>query len=453
MISSTADEQWGKETKVKFPEGKAYTYRYYLKDKKMSSFQLSSPEQFLSPKSLERRKRQHIQVDSTDLPVCKSYLQQFKIEGVTIIGCSKWNNTIIVTSHDTLRLKSLSTLPCVKKAIKIWESTDSIKLPMRGDLSEGFRKWDSIAGEYYGVSHKQIEQIQGIRLHEEGFLGKGMTIAVLDGGFRNVDRIPVMRDISVVGTKDFIYPQSKSIFHETDHGTKVLSILGAYAPNVYIGTAPDAHFWLLRCEDQQSEQPIEEDYWAMAAEFADSVGVDIINSSLGYNEYDHHFGDHKYFEMNGQNTLISHTASLLSRKGILLVCSAGNSGMGQWKKITFPADADGVLAVGAVTASGTNAAFSSIGPTQDGRIKPDVMALGSPTFVISGKGNVTQDMGTSFAAPLICGMAACLWQSMPDKTANEIIDIIRRYGNNAQHPDNIYGYGIPDFWKAWKDNH
>ncbi len=300
----------------------------------------------------------------------------------------------------------------------------------------------------YGASEKQIATLNGMALHKKGYTGQGMTIAVLDGGFRNADKIPAISRIRKAGTRDFVYPPSKNIYRETDHGTKVLSVMGTHVPHIYIGTAPAATYWLLRCEDTRTEQPVEEDYWTMAAEFADSVGVDVINSSIGYNQYDHHYGDHRYHDMNGRTTLISRSASMLAGKGIVLVCSAGNSGMGSWKKIVFPADADDIITVGALTPQLVNAPFSGIGPTQDGRVKPDVMAPGSPVSVISGRGTVAPDIGTSFASPIVCGLVACLWQAHPEMTARDIIETVRRYADNYATPDNIFGYGIPDFKSA-----
>ena len=186
----------------------------------------------------------------------------------------------------------------------------------------------------------------------------------------------------------------------------------------------------------------------MAAEFADSVGVAVINSSLGYYEYDNHYGDHPLWHLDGSTALISRTASMLAGKGIILVNSAGNNGMGPWKKITFPADAHDILTVGAVTTENSNAPFSGVGNTADGRIKPDVVALGSPAVLVSSRGTVLEDMGTSFSTPLVCGLVACLWQALPSLTPREIIELVRHSGDNDIHPDNIFGYGIPDFYKA-----
>ena len=290
----------------------------------------------------------------------------------------------------------------------------------------------------------------GNRLHRHGFRGKGMVIAVLDGGFMNADVIPALTKVRQLGFADFAQPvNQESIFHGIDHGTMVLSTMAVNEPGMFIGTAPDAAYWLLRCEDTQSETMVEEDYWAAAVEFADSAGVDVINSSLGYHHFDDPSQNYDYCQLDGHSSMISRTASMLARKGMILVNSAGNDGMGTWKKINVPADASDIITVGAVSANGSNAAFSSIGPTADGRVKPDVMALGSPTSVITGRGVISKDIGTSFSAPLVAGMIACLWQAFPDKTALEIMEMVRKGGNRADCPDNIYGYGIPDFWSIY----
>lgn len=448
-------------TRKKYPGGKCYIWRYTLKDKQGSPYSLEHPGRWLSHKAIERRKRQSIAVDSTDLPVSSKYLRQIenslsqrqqwekhsKAEWV-LVGTSRWNNTVLIHSNDTNLLKHLATLDCIIQSQCVWTSPDSIDRYVKHTYHETFNPWDSIKGVTYGNGKDQLEMLQGQRLHNIGLRGKGMTIAVLDGGFQNVDVIPAFMWSNIAGTKDFVYPNSPFFYQETDHGTKVLSAMAANVPNVLIGTAPEARYWLLRCEDQQTEQPVEEDYWAMAAEFADSAGVDIISSSLGYNDYDTPDYYHQR-DLDGQTALISRTASMLAKKGIILVNSAGNSGMGPWKKISFPADANDILTVGAVNMVKKNAPFSGVGPTQDGRVKPDVMALGSPAALISGRGSIIRDMGTSFSTPLVAGLVACLWQAMPEKTALEVIELVRQTSNNAKEPDNIFGYGIPNFWRAY----
>ena len=216
-----------------------------------------------------------------------------------------------------------------------------------------------------------------------------------------------------------------------------------------IGTAPEASYWLLRSEDDSSEHLVEQDYWAAAIEFADSVGVDVVNTSLGYYSFDDHSKDYQLRNLDGNYALISRQAAKVADKGMILVCSAGNSGSGTWKKITPPGDAENVLTVGAIDRKGILAPFSSIGNTADGRIKPDVVAVGFQADVMGADGNLTKANGTSFASPIMAGMVTCLWQAHPELTAKEVIELVRQSGDRAAYPDNIYGYGIPDMWKAY----
>ncbi len=426
-------------------------YRVTLRDKSGCTFSLSRPREFLSRKAIERRRRQGLLPDSTDLPVSRTYLDSIASAGVSIAGTSRWNNTVLIAVDDSAAAQAVAAMPFVTECTPVWRQPDSIpEQPHDKGFHESFNRWDTIAGSHYGAAARQIKALGGTTLHDAGFRGRGITVAVLDGGFCNADRIPAFKDIRIAGTADFTGTGRRGMFRGSDHGTKVLSVMGTDATDVYVGTAPEADYWLMCCEDVSSEQPIEEDYWTMAAEAADSAGADIINSSLGYTLYDGHRGDHRLGELDGQSALISRSASMLARKGIILVCSAGNSGMGPWKKITFPADAHDILTVGALTENGDNAPFCGVGPTQDGRVKPDVMAPGGPATVISGRGAVVQSMGTSFATPLVCGLVACLWQALPHLTATEIIDIVRRSGNNTERPDNVFGYGLPDFGKAYE---
>lgn len=436
--------------KVKFPGGRAYMFRVTLKDKNGTPYTLNRPQDFLSEKAVERRLRQGLAVDSTDLPINTAYIDSVTIAGGEIVSRSRWNNTLLVKVRRTDIMRRIDRLQCVKNTRLVWTSPDSIEPPpQRSRFRTEFNRWDNVEQDTYGVAAEQIEMLSGERLHQIGYTGKGITIAVLDGGFMNVDRIPSMQGIDIKGTKDFVSPRAKTIFNELDHGTKVLSTMAVNVQNVFVGTAPNASYWLLRCEDNYTESRAEEDYWAAAAEFADSVGCDIISSSLGFHAFDNHKDDYTFRDLDGHTALISRTASMLARKGIILVNSAGNDGMGVWKKINVPADATDILAVGAVSPNRQNAAFSSIGPSADNRVKPDIMALGSPTAVITGRGTIVQDMGTSFSTPVVAGLVACLWQALRGKTALEIIDIVRHSGDNFQTPDNVFGYGLPDFWKAY----
>ena len=447
-------------TKKKYPGGKQYMYRLTLTDKHDSPYSLDHPTRWLSSKSVERRQRQGLALDSTDLPVTPRYLKAIgAVKGVSIVAQSRWNNTVVARTADTLAFHQLCQLPFVSKAELVWVSPDSIEKELpRWNVHDRYNPWDSVKNERYGYGKDQIEDLNGDSLHAVSLRGKGMTIAIFDGGFQNVNRIPAFRHTHIAGTHNFVWhnpqiPQrdesNEDIFNGADHGTRVLSAMAANSPKVLVGTAPEARYWLLRCEDQTTEQPVEEDYWAMAAEFADSAGVDVINSSLGYNDYDEPHRQLQLNDLDGQSTLISRTASMLAGKGIILVNSAGNTGMGPWKKICVPADAREILTVGALNIHGTNAPFSSVGPSQDGRVKPDVMAIGSPAVLISGRGSVVRDMGTSFSTPVVCGLVACLWQAFPNKRAIDIINLVRKASDNYLTPNNIYGYGKPDFWRAY----
>lgn len=436
---------------VSFPGGRCMMYRLYLRDKDLqhTPFSVNRPEQFLSARSIERRKRQGLPIDVTDLPIAPAYLDSVSRTGIEIVGQSKWNNTLLVKIHKEKELNKLNSLSFITKKLKVFSSPDSITERKRSSFRKELNSWESVP-IHYGAAAEQLKSLGGQRIHERGFYGNGMMIAVFDGGFMNVDRIPALHGVKLAGLKDFVVPKSNNIFEEMEHGTMVLSTMAANAPNLYVGVAPEAQYVLVRCEDERTESLAEEDYWASAAEYADSLGVDVINSSLGYHDFDDVKTNHLYWEQDGETALISHTASMCADKGIICVNSAGNDGMGVWKKINFPADAKNILTVGSINEQGKNAAFSAVGPTADGRIKPDVMAYGSPTSVITGRGSIINDNGTSFSSPLIAGMTACLWQALPHKTAKQIIKLVKMAGNNQQHPDNIYGYGVPDFWKAYQ---
>ena len=438
--------------RVKYKGTPGFIYRLYLTDKQESANLLAHPTRFLSRRSVERRRRQGLAVDSTDLPVSRRYVRLIESKDVSIVGQSRWQNTVLVRVKDSTQIHRLRQLPCVKESRLVWQSPDSVPAgTLKVKVHERFEERDSMPGNVYGTAAGQITTVKGERLHSISLRGEGMMIAVIDGGFKNVDKIPAFQRVDIRGSRDFVNPEAPNLFNGIDHGTKVLSAMAVNVPYYYIGTAPRASYWLLRSEDQQTEQEVEEDYWTMAAEFADSVGCDLINSSLGYNEYDHPGMTYRLWQLDGRTAFVSRSASMLAAKGIILVNSAGNSGMGTWKKIGVPADADHIMSVGAVMDSEPHkiAPFSSVGPTQDQRIKPDVVAIGAPTRLVNGRGVIMSDMGTSFAAPVICGLMACLWQAMPDKSAEEIINLVRQSGENSEHPDNVYGYGMPNFWRAY----
>lgn len=433
---------------------KRYRYRVSFTDKKNCGFSIKHPEAFLSPKSIERRKRYGLKVDAHDLPVSPQYLQQLTALGLKLCNKSKWNNTAVVETADTLKMQQVRALPFVSGARCVWEGPDSLpacqnadtrcqKTDRRGQITD---KRDTLAN-YYGHAATQVEMLNVDKLHQAGFRGEGVTIAVIDGGFYNADLIKGLRSAKILGTRNFVCPE-RSIYEEQSHGMMVLSCIAANVPHSLVGTAPEASFYLLQSEDGATEQLVEEDNWCAAVEYADSLGCDMVTSSLGYYTFDHGYMSHKYYEQDGRTALNSRSASLAASRGILLLNSAGNAADEPWKKIGFPADGHDMLAVGAVNKDKRNANFSSIGPSADGRVKPDVMAMGQASAVYDIDGTVTRVNGTSFSTPILCGAVACLVQAFPEKQPVEIIRALRRSGHNVSHPDNIYGYGIPDLAKA-----
>jgi len=431
-------------TFAQFTLGDTLKYRISLKDKAATDYSLQKPEMYLSKKSIERRKRQGLEIDSTDLPVCKKYVDAIRKKGVHVLVTGKWDNFVTVSCNDSMLIAEIAGLPFVRSTERVWRGVAK-RASERDSLINKPLRTDSL----YGPAITQIKMSHADRLHEAGFKGQGMTIAVIDAGFHNVDKIEAMKNINILGTRDFVNPEA-DIYAESSHGMSVLSCMAMNQPNVMIGTAPEASYWLLRSEDEYSENLVEQDYWAAAIEFADSVGVDLVNTSLGYYSFDDPAKNYRYRDLNGHYALMSREAAKAADKGIVVVCSAGNSGSGSWKKITPPGDAENVITVGAVNKYGVLAPFSSVGNTADGRVKPDVVAVGLGSDVMGTDGNLRHANGTSFSSPIMCGMVACLWQACPELTAKEIIELVRRSGDRAVFPDNIYGYGIPDLWKAYQ---
>lgn len=425
-----------------------YMYRIQLADKEGTPYTLLAPEKFLSERAIERRERQKLSITESDLPLTPYYIEGIEAYGVKVVTRSKWNNSAVVAVTDTLIIEKIAELPYVKGVKKVWiapTATPNEQPDRKAGVTNQAKQYDS----FYGAGQRQVTLHKGEELHNAGFWGEGIEIAVIDAGFYNTDILAAFKTMKLLGVRDFVNPNS-DIYAQNYHGMKVLSCMAAYLPNSLVGTAPKAGYWLLRSEDEASEQPVEEDYWAAAIEFADSVGVDVVNTSLGYYEFDQGFTHYSYRDLDGHTSLMSHTASMVASKGMVLVCSAGNTGSKAWKKITPPADAKDILVVGAVNRKEVNADFSSVGNTTDGRIKPDVMAVGLSTAIIENNGMISQANGTSFASPIICGLVACFWQACPWLTAYEVIEVVRNAGDRADYPDNIFGCGIPDIWKAYQ---
>lgn len=429
-------------------------YRLTLSDKAGSPYSLDRPGEFLSAKSLERRQRLGLTVDHYDLPITPSYLKAISATGARILNHSKWNNTVQVCIADSLdgTLDRLRALPFVTDALLVFKAPKEAYVPDNPENRQETQKFQlptfASPDSLYGAAQHQADMLNVPALHNLGFRGEGITIAVLDGGFYNADIQKGLATARILGTRDYVGLNTDFYAGHT-HGMMVLSCIAANVPGSMVGTAPDASFYLLLTEDtERGEYRGEEDNWCAAVEYADSLGVDLITSSLGYTHFDTPEAKLEYRWLDGAHEINSRSASLCASRGILLCNSAGNEGDGAWKKIGFPADAHDILIVGAVKADGVNTDFSSIGNTADGRIKPDVMAMGGRSTVLDGIGSTTHVNGTSFSCPIMAGAAACLLQAHPSRRPEEIIDALHRAGNNAEHPDNIFGYGIPDVIKA-----
>ncbi len=441
----------------------ASKFRVTFKDKNNTPYSISQPEQFLSQKALDRRSRQNIAIKSNDLPVNSWYIDSVRNTGAVVYTISKWFNCVTISTLDSTVIAKILALPFVsgidtlaetsaKKGVKLQDrhkaidGTNSYKGSVKAqELSANFSEKK---GFDYGPSLTQAQMIGMDYMHERGFRGQGITIAILDAGFYKVDSIHVFDSLwmnnQIMGTKDFVQPGG-NVFIRSTHGMMVLSIMGGNVPGSIIGTAPKANFWLLRSEDADTEYPVEEDNWVSAAEFADSVGADVINSSLGYTQFFNPKWDHTYADLNGKTCRASQGAALASSKGIIVVNSAGNSGASDWHYIGAPADADSILSIGAVDSKRVLASFSSRGPTVDGRVKPSVCAMGFGTYVSTTTGSVMPGNGTSFSSPVMAGSVACLLQANSTKTNMQIINAVIASASKFFSPDADYGYGIPNF--------
>lgn len=446
-IATLANGKATAKVKIIVTDANDYKFRLVLKDKGTSSHTLNKPETFLSEKAIQRRLKRNIAIDNSDLPISEDYLKQIEKVGCKIVSKSKWLNTVTVHCVDYFLIDKYKNLPFVHSAEKVWEGPRE-NLTEKGkykDIPQKVSNHTPNTHFDYGGAASNININNGQVLHENGFKGAGIDIAVIDAGFLNLKNNPAFKNVNIKGAKSFVY-ENDDPYAVDMHGVWVSSCMAVNQPGTYVGTAPEANYWLLRSEDQSSEYHVEEDYWASAAEFADSVGVDIINSSLYYGPESFYNPAYKFEEMDGKTTFATRAANIAASKGILIVNCAGNDR--SW--VGSPADSPHVLTVGAVYDDRGVAYFTSWGVTVDGRMKPDVMALGGGAWVIGQSGAGETRSGTSYSSPILCGLAACLWQAYPQLSNNEIMDVIRKSGDRINTPVIPYGYGIPDMKKAMK---
>lgn len=418
-------------------------YVVFFKDKVDNGYTVDSPGQFLSQRSINRRIKQGIAVTQQDLPVTEAYIQGVRDAGAKAFFKTKWMNGVLVQCNEVL-IPIIQSLPFVDRVEFV---APNERLLTGGRKRTGFKTKDIKTAS---STQAQLQMIGLDEMHSEGYEGDDIIIGIFDGGFQGVNTAAPFQhifnngSINLTASKDFV-TNSNDVFQYDDHGTEVFSVIAAYQDGFYTGGSYEADYQLYVTEDVGTEYRVEEYNWLFAAERADSAGVDIINSSLGYYNFDEASMDYPKSAMDGKTTVVTRAAQMLADRGVVVVCSAGNEGGIAWQIITAPADAKDVLAIANVNSAGMRAGSSSIGPSADGRIKPDVAALGVNTSVVRPTGALGTSSGTSLASPLVASLAAGVWQRYPSLTNLEVMDAIRKSATQAASPDNLLGYGIPNF--------
>jgi subtilisin family serine protease len=437
-------------------------YAVFFKHKPQANLSLNRPQEFLTLKALTRRTREGIQADSLDLPVSKKYLDQVSWMSNYILYASKWMNAAVLVT-DKARADQMAALPFVSKVELVgkgflakpgarvkYTAFASVTLETNCENPKLNTRELAIANNSYDFQNQLI----GIDdMHKQGFTGDGVTVAVFDAGFPGVKTSSAFAHLftnkQLVGQKDFVRPWNAEVFIDNQHGTNVLSLISANESAKLISGAFDSDYILVITEEVATEYRVEEYNWVRGAEYADSLGVDIINSSLGYWDFDDLSMNYTLADLNGKTTVITRGATIAAKKGILIVNSVGNYGGRGASSLVAPADAEGILSVGSVKRTGEISTFSSRGPTGDGRIKPELVAFGDSPVLIRSNGTVGSSNGTSFSAPQIAALAAGLWEARPEWTKDELIENLLRSGTQYDKPDNLLGYGVPNFMDAY----
>lgn len=421
-------------------------YMIFFTDKQGTGHTIDHPETFLNERSIQRRVTQGIDILAEDLPVTASYVHDVRVTGASVLYKTKWMNGALIECT-AAQLATVNALSFVK-------STDTEFVAPGGTGSKQKKSFkfnsSSTADDF---TEEQLAMLGIDEMHDDGYDGEGVIVAVMDGGFSGVNTQLAFQEIydnriNQDVSWNFV-KNSSDVYQSSQHGTQVLSVLGVkttIGADEFSAGAYKATFQLYVTENIPTEYRIEEYNWLFAAERADSAGVDVINTSLGYNTFDDDAMDYEKSDMDGNTAVITRAAQIAASKGIFLVNSAGNSGNdASWQIITAPADGEDVLAVGNVNLQGIRSSSSSIGPAADGRIKPDVVALGTGVTVIGSNGQMGSNNGTSFSSPLTAGLVAGLRQRYPDLTSTELMDAIRLSASQGSSPDNFLGYGIPHY--------
>ncbi len=432
-------------------QGTARRHLITFTDKIGTPYTTSAPQQYLSSRSIQRRQRQGISVIERDLPPTPAYVAQVQAAGGALLYRTRWFNGVVVVCDSTV-LARIRTLPFVRGARTLTRAAHPSPPPPTPVPADAAPLARPAAANYYGLALKQAQMIDAVTMHNFGYRGEGMHIALFDAGFPGINTLaayrPLFQEGRLLSTVDYI-DNDRTVFEKSGHGSAVMATIAANLPNTYVGIAPQASFHLFIVDDIPTEKPTEEVNWLLAAEHCDSAGVDIISSSLVYFAMTAPFPDYTKAQMNGRTTIASRAATMASATGMLVVSSAGNSGIAGAGTVRAPADADSVIAAGAVDSSGVRASFSSCGPTADGRLKPNLVTPGQQVAMIGSTGRVSFSHGTSFSCPIAAGLAAGFWQANPTLTAQQVRHYLQQSGSIATAPNNQYGYGIPNFRRAY----
>ncbi|MBC8084002.1 MAG: S8 family serine peptidase [Hymenobacter sp.] len=387
-----------------------------------------------------------------DLPVPPAYVAQVRaVPGATVWYTSRWFNAVVVNC-DSATLAAVSALPFVRGTQTLNRAAPVAGPRRQDELPIEPAQQRLLSDPVYGTAYQQALMIGAVAMHNAGFRGEGMQVAVFDSGFPGVNQSAPFASLRTEGRLADAYnfvERNANVYGRDSHGTNTFSTLAANQTGVFVGTAPKATYWLYLTEDAAAENPIEEVNWLVAAERADSAGVDVISSSLGYRDFDVPYINYAYADLNGRTAISTRAATVAARVGMVVVSSAGNEGSRPWRHILAPADADSILAVGAVDSLRNYASFSSQGPSADNRVKPDLAAQGSRAAAVSVAGQPIRLDGTSLSCPVLAGMVAGFWQANPALTAQQVIRFLQRSGSQYASPDDLLGYGIPNFVLAY----
>ncbi len=419
--------------------GNTNVYFVHFTDKSNTPYNISAPQNFLSQRAIDRRLKFNIPIDSSDLPNNPSYLDSLTSLGASRVISLKWQQGALIYANvnNAQNIANLSFIDTV-------QLLNSLPTKIAGELT---KKVTKIRTNHIATAQEQIQQINLSPLHDAGYKGQNIHIAVIDAGYLMADQLNAFATLRnenrILSTADFVDPQS-DIYAEHVHGTAVLSTMAAQINGTTIGTCPEASFHLLRSENYNSETISELYYWCRAAEYADSIGADIITSSLGYFEFDNPDHNLTFSDLDGTTSVCAIAATCATQKGIAVLVSAGNEGNTSWQHICTPSDALNIMCIGATNSNGQYASFSSQGPSADGRTKPDFVTRGAQAAIISSNDELGYANGTSFSCPIAAGMVACIMQAAPSATPEQILLAINSTASQSNTPDNLLGHGIPN---------